>query len=172
MSVRVPRTDAAATALAERYASLNGELALVEGNRAQAIAATNAVADALALPIIEEQAKISAALERWWAEAAPRLTKGKRKSIELGGCQIGTSTGRATLAIGDEAAALAALQAARWGKRFVRVKPSIDRAEISRGLSLAPYADRLAALGIAVAAGVETFFVKRAGGGAGETIAR
>lgn len=86
-----------ATPKIERYARLAGDLAVVQGNRDAALSRTNAVADELAKPILDEMARIAAELEPWWKRIAPTLLKGKRKSIELAGCVIGTRSSKAKL---------------------------------------------------------------------------
>lgn len=172
MKIRTPRTTAAATELLERHAAREAELALVEGNRGQALAETNAAADALAMPLIEELAAIRAALEPWWKVAAGALCQGKRKSIELGGCAIGTVSGRATLSIaGDEKALLAEMRTLRWAVPYVRVTPSIDRVAALKGID-GRHAAGLRALGFSRKDGDKTFFVRAIAAGAGETVAR
>ena len=172
MKVRTPPTDEAATALLDRHATLEGELAAIEANRATALASTNAVADALALPIITETAAIAAALEPWWSKVRDRLTAGKRKSIELGGCVIGTRSGRAKLGVaGDEDLIVDKMKRLRWARDYLRTTTAIDKAAVAKGF-LGKRDDRLKALGFSIVPGAETFFVERAPAGAGDTVAR
>jgi phage host-nuclease inhibitor protein Gam len=159
---RAPRTTEQATVLADKYAALAGVLASIETERASALASTNAVADALASPVLEEQRLIAAVLEPWWAANAAELTKGKRKSIELGGCMIGTVAGRSSLTHGlaDDNAAVDALRAARLAKTFVRVSYSLDKAELKKGLD-GRQKDKLGEIGFSIKPGAETFFIER-----------
>src|SRR4051812_43625331 len=93
----IPKSQAAATKLLEEYADLDGRVALVEEERAKAIASANQRADAAVAPMLERRAAIAAAVESWWPGAAPHIANGK-KSVELGGCIIGTKKSRAKLA--------------------------------------------------------------------------
>lgn len=159
-----PKTTDAAIALLEIYAVNAGLLATIEANRASALASTNTVADGLAAPLLEHQAEIRAQLEPWWAKQGAALTRGKRKSIELGGCMIGSKMGRPSLAhaFADDAAAVAALQGERWSKPYVRVSYGIDRTATLKAIA-APttHAAKLTALGFDISPGVETFYVER-----------
>ena len=158
---RAPRTTEQATVLLDRVAHIDGETATIEANREAALSATNAVADALALPLVEERARLVALLEPWWAKAGQQLTGGKRKSVTLGGCVIGTKAERARLVHGfaSDDAAVTALQAHRWAKPLLRIKTSLDRVETLKALA-GKHAAALLALGFGKAQG-EAFFVER-----------
>lgn len=172
MKCRTPRTTDAAIALLERHAALDAELATIEANRAQALAATNAVADTIAMPVIDELAAIRAALEPWWKAAGGALCGAKRKSVELGGCTIGTRAGRASLRIaGDEEAVMAVMRTLRWAKNFLRTKMSIDRMAVLKAID-GRHAGALADLGFERVTGSDMFFVERVTAGAGDTVAR
>lgn len=173
----VPETDEAAIAMLEQLASLDAEFATIEATRASAIAATNAVGDALALPIIDKKSAIVAALEPWWKAAAPRLTKSKRKSIELGGCTIGTKSSAAKVVHGfaDDAAALAAVVAdpkVRASATTVpkRVLNKTAIATLLKGKSA--IGEALKKLGFRMGGSVDTFYVAPIATGAGETVTR
>lgn len=159
--MKPPRTVGKATELLDRFATLSGELETVEAHRNAELAKINAAADALAAPIVAELAEIQAAIEPWWKTAEAELTKGKRKSAELGGCMLGTRTSRTTLAIaGDAAAVLARLQAARWAKPYVRTTPSIDKTAALKALD-GPHRAKLAELGFSKQEGTPVFFLER-----------
>lgn len=161
-SVRQPRTIAAATELCERYAELDGQIAAIEEQRQADIAAVNADADRAANDLIAQRDAIAEKLEPWWPGAAAELTQNKRKSIELGGCVIGTVDGRATLAIaGKEDEIAARLAKLRWAKNLVRIKPALEKAVILKATE-GKRAVELAELGLSRKPGVTTFFVKRA----------
>lgn len=175
MKVPQPRSLAQATEQAERYAQLAAELAAIEANRAQALAGTNGVADALAAPLIEERAAILAAMQPWWARAAAKLTDGKRKSIELGGCVIGSRTGAVALAVpgGSDKAALAIAIASPLRAKLTVPKRSLDkkgiRALIEKGGTLAA---KIVALGFSLPAGEEEFFLEPIGSDEAKVSAR
>lgn len=170
----VPETDEAAIAMLEQLATLDADLGVIEANRAAAIAGTNAVGDALALPIITDKAAIVAALEPWWAQAAPRLTKGKRKSIELGGCKIGTKSAAEKVEHGfaDDKAALAAVVAdAKVRAGATTTKRVLDKAAIAvllKGKTAVGAA--LKALGFRLGGGTDTFFAAPIATGASVTV--
>lgn len=159
-ALRLNAPIAAATVLAERYGALAGELATAEASRAAALAATNAVADTLTQPIVAEMDAIRAALEPWWARNGAQVTGGKRKSAELGGCMLGSRSGKAALVIDDEPSAKAALVKARWGKELLRTTVSVDKAAVLKALG-GTLAKKLAAIGFAKSAPAETFFLER-----------
>lgn len=163
-SYRAPRTVEQATVLLERVALLDGEIATAEANREAAIAATNAIADTLVSPLLDERAKLVAVLEPWWAKAGAELTGGKRKTLVIGGCTIGTKAARAKLeyAGGDDKAALAALQECRWAKPYIRVSYAVDKVATTKGLT-GKHAAGLAELGFSLSTPPETFVLERAG---------
>lgn len=159
--LRVNAPVPAAIEAAERYSALSAELALVEHNRSAAIAATNAVADVLAAPLIAELAQLRDQIEPWFRRNANLLTAGKRRSAELGGCMLGLRAGRTSLTIAGDAAALAkVLQAKTWGKDLVRTDPSIDKAAVLKALG-GRLAAKLKALGFSLSTPVDTFFLDR-----------
>lgn len=158
-----PKTTEAAIVLLERFGRNAGVLATIEANRRTALTSTNAVADDLAAPLLADQAELLAKLEPWWAKNADTLTKGARKSIELGGCMIGTQSGRASLGhtLLSDTVAVAALQAAgRWAKPYVRVTYAIDRVATMKALE-GSHAAKLGALGFKKNPGATTFYVER-----------
>lgn len=160
--IATPRTTEAATTLLERFAALEGELGEINANRASCIADVNARCDTAANVLIEERDGLLAVLEPWWAKNAEKLTEGKRKSIELGGCMIGSRTGAESLAIaGDEKALATKLQKRPWAADLVKVAPTLDKKAIRKALGSA-LKRKLAALGFSIKAGDEVFFVDRA----------
>ncbi|WP_375290901.1 host-nuclease inhibitor Gam family protein [Qipengyuania sp.] len=163
--IRQPRSVEAATALCERYAELDGQIAAIEERRQADLAAVNADADRAANDLIAQRDAIAPKLAPWWAGAAETLTKGKRKSIELGGCEIGTVKAKDGLAIdGKDDAIIGKLQKLRWAKPFLRPKVSLDRAALLKATE-GKRKDELAELGVTRSVGVPSFFVKRTGQG-------
>lgn len=161
-AIRQPRSVVAATELCERFAVLDGQIASIEEARQHAIAAVNADADRAATDLIAQRDAIAEKLEPWWAGAAAELTGGKRKSIELGGCEIGTVKGRAKLEVaGSPDDAVAKLKLLRWAKGFLRIKLELDRAALFAATE-GKRAAELAELGLTRNPGAAAFFVKRA----------
>ncbi len=162
LKLRVNAPVEQATPLLERFAHLGHQLALAEASRTGGLATVNGVADAIVLPIVEEQAKIRALLDPWWQRMGSTLLTGKRKSIELGGCVIGSKAGRTSLkfAHGDDKAATAALQAQRWAKPYVRVTYAPDKTAIGTALT-GKHADQLKALGFSKPDALEVFVLDR-----------
>ena len=160
--IRQPRSVEAATALCERYAELDGQIAAIEEQRQKDIAAINADADRAANDLIEQRDAIATKLEPWWAAAGEKLTESKRKSIELGGCEIGTVKGKDTLAVaGDEKAIVTKLIKLRWAKPFLRPKVSLDKPALLKE-TLGKRSAELKEVGITRQLGVPAFYVKRA----------
>lgn len=161
MTIRTPRTTKAATELLERYAANEGAIAEIEARRNAGISAANAQADAAAEPLLQQRAAMAAKLGPWWQAAAAELTGGKRKSIELGGCVIGTRKGRASLEVAaDELVTIAALNVKRWAKGLLRVKTTLNRAKILDALD-GSHAEELLAMGLSRKEGEDVFFVDR-----------
>lgn len=160
-AVRVPKTDKAAAILAERYAVLEGQIGHIDGVRNKLISDANANADKAAEAPLKEQADIRAALGAWWGEAGATLTKGKRKSIELGGCEIGTRRSAAKLAIaGDEDELTAKLQKRKWATDLLITSVKVDRRALLKALD-GTNKRQLLDLGCSIVSAVEAFFVKR-----------
>lgn len=161
--VAAPRNVADATVLCERFATLEGEIALIDSARNDSIAACNNIADTAAEPLIAERDAIVAKLEPWWKRMAAKLTEGtKRKSIELGGCMIGTRSGRDSLAVaGDEDVIVKALEKKSWAKPLLKVAAKLDKVAILKTVD-GVYKKQLAALGLTRKPGAETFLLARA----------
>jgi len=161
-AIRQPRSIAAAETLCARYADNVGAVERIEDQRNRAIADANSAADAKLAPILEEQGKIEAKLAPWWESAKDELTEGKRKSIELGGCIVGTRAGRTSLDVkGKPADVVEQLQGKRWATKLLRVNVSIDKKATIAALD-GPRADELKALGLSVKVADEQFLVQRA----------
>lgn len=145
--------------MAERFARNAGSIGLIEAARNAEIARANKIADDELAPLIAERDAIAGKLEDWWAEAGAELTHGKRKSIALGGCMIGTRVARQTLQIaGDEAAVVDMLGALRWGKAFLRHRITLDRATLLKALD-GKHAVAIADMGVSASGGEPVFFV-------------
>ncbi|MEM6907187.1 MAG: host-nuclease inhibitor Gam family protein [Pseudomonadota bacterium] len=161
MQIRKPRSVPEAQRLLERFAKCDAEIAAIEEARDVAISAANAQVDRDLAPLLKERTAIVVKLEPWWAEAAAGLTKGKRKTIELGGCIIGTREGKASLQVIGKAANLAQrLAELDWANDLVRTTVSLDKPAVMKALEGEDKA-ALEALGLSRVAGEVTFFVKR-----------
>lgn len=159
---RAPKSIEAAQRLLERFAAIAADRAEIEAERDKQVGAVCAEADQLLTPLIKEAEDIEAVLAPWWAAASADLTQGKRKSIELGGCTIGTKQGPSALIIaGDEQDVIDVLGTLRWAKPFLRSKVSLERSAIMKALD-GPRGAAFAELGVARKDGEETFFVKPA----------
>jgi hypothetical protein len=162
MKLRINAPAEQLAPLLERFAHLGLELDLADASRNDAIAAANTAADQIALPIIKEMDEIRAAVEPWWKRNGATLLTGKRKTVELGGCMVGSKAGRSSLqfAGGDDTKATAALQAHRWAKPYVRVSYSPDKTAIATALT-GKHAEQFRALGFSKPAGDVTFVLER-----------
>ena len=158
-----PKTQADATALLEEYADLDARVALVEADRTDNIAAANARADVAAAPMRERQAEIAAAIAGWWPKAAATIAGGK-KSVQLGGCIIGTKMSRATLAhsFDSDDKAVEALRGSRFAKHTTKVKYSLDRAATMKLIEVGgKTAAAIRELGFAIKSGSDQFYIER-----------
>lgn len=159
---RTPRSIKAATTMLERFAAIEHDIAVEQARRNQVIADANAAADAATADLVKEREKIRDALAPWWPTVSAELTGGKRKSIELGGCVLGTVAGRDSLAVdGNEAVIANTLSKRKWAQELIRLSISLDKAAILKSIGGA-YKAQLAALGLSRKEGGETFFVRRA----------
>lgn len=160
----MPRTVEQATELLDRVARLDGEAASIKGNRDAAIAATNAAADALLVPVQAERDAIAGVLEIWWKANGPALLKGKRKSMELGGCIIGTKAAPLALTYGnsdDFDVAVERLREQRWTKQYVRTVHSVDKTATKDALAAGgKHAEQLRELGFGTRGGAPAFLLK------------
>lgn len=159
----IPKSQAAATKLLEEYADLDSRVALLEEDRAIDIAAANQRADTAAAPMIERCRAISAALESWWPHAAANIAPGK-KSVQLGGCIIGTRKSRDKLTHGfeNDDKAVEALRACRFSKYTTKVRYSLDRMATLKLLQVGGKTGAaIADLGFTIDQGSDQFFVDR-----------
>ena len=158
-----PKTIAAATKLLERYADLDGRIALVEADRTVAIAQANQRADVAAAPMLQERDHIAIVLEPWWDKAGADLAGGN-KSVQLGGCKVGTRDSRPKLAhqFDTDDKAVEALRGSRFAKMAVKVRYSLDRAATLKLLQIGGKTSAaIKALGFREESGQDQFFVQR-----------
>jgi len=153
---------AAELARLERFAEVEGALADIEEDRAAKLASIHAEADAKGAPLRAEQAKLAKQLEDWFAKRRTALLPKGRKSVVLGGCELGSRSARTTLSIdGEESDVIDAMRVLRWAKPFLQPKVTIRRADVLKALD-GKHGPALTELGFAKAGGSETFFVHRA----------
>lgn len=160
---RAPQTLEQAAALLARYAAADAAIAAIEADRAERLALANAAADEALVPLVAELKDLAKQLKPWWEGNVEELTAGKRKSIELGGCQVGyrVTPPKVCFAGGTDAAAVAVLIDTDFAERLVRSKTttSLDKPAILKALE-GEDAEALRALGFA-AQQREEFFVDR-----------
>jgi len=160
MTHSAPRTIEAGQQLAERYSELAGRISLIESVRKEALARANKIADTEALPLVTELEQISKLLEPWWNRFKFKLLTQGRKSIELGGCEIGSRMGNPALALaGNEEEVLEKLREQRWARPYYTVRYSLAKAITLAGLA-GQHGKKLRELGFSRRAGTETFFIK------------
>jgi hypothetical protein len=162
VSIRTPKTLAAATSLLERHAELEGQIASIEARRTRMLVRANAAADAKVGPLVDELDQIFAAVEPWWRASGKDLAK-DRKSIQLGGCMIGTRSGKPKLAhtFDDDDKAVTALRATPYKNQTTRVKYALDRAATLKLLQLDGKTGKaIAALGFSIDQ-ADTFSIQR-----------
>ena len=162
-ALAAPQTLPEAIKLLERYARLANEAARLDVDRNDAKAAIDAAADAAIAPIEAELRDLVRQLKPWWAVARDELTGGKKKSIELAGCQIGYRIANPSLVYPKpEAVAVEKLHLREgWALRTTTV---LDKPALIAAIRRPPVdedddtAARLRKLGFSVSQ-KETFFV-------------
>lgn len=138
-AVEAPQTRGEAIALAERYVALEQAGARAQAQLEKEIAAAKA-SHALTMEAIEPQLQEAfAGLRAWWAANSAELTKGKRRSIELGPVTLGERTGMPKLKLpkGMKAeGAIAWLKGLRWtgALGFIRTKEELDKEAVIKAL--------------------------------------
>ena len=159
--IRTPRSVKGAQPLCERYAEIEDAIARAENDRNAAIAKIDAEADQALEPLLAEKAQLREKLEPWWRADGAALTEGKRKTIELGGCMIGTRSGKESLGMPkDQAAAKAGLGKSRWGKDLLKTVISFDKRAIAKALT-GRNAEALGEMGFSIVPGSEDFVLER-----------
>lgn len=157
----IPKSQAAATKLLEEFADLQGRVALLEEDRSKAIAAANQRADTSAEPMLKRMNAISTQIESWWPSAATAIAGGK-KSVQLGGCIIGTRQSRPKLSHGfeNDDKAIAAIPS-RLFKQCTKIRYSLDRTATLKLLQLGGKAGQaLGGVGFKIEQ-TEQFFLER-----------
>jgi phage host-nuclease inhibitor protein Gam len=128
-----------------------GKIAVVDEARADAdaaIAAIQAQRDQFVAPLLIEIEDLFLQLRAWWAVAAPAMTKGKRKSIELAGALIGERTTPPSLKLpkGKKVGEMVSDLLAALAGDFLVTKHSLDKPAIIKALraQIDPEDDELA----------------------------
>lgn len=133
---------------AARYAEIDAQVATLEARRKAAHARISARIDAKVAPLLEQAAPLHVELAVWWKAAGDDVRKGK-KSIELGGCTIGTRVGNVKLLpVDDEETAIALLQETDWGADLLTTTVALNKALIKAALA-GPNSSALKSLGFA-----------------------
>lgn len=134
---KAPQTLGEAVAMLTRFAAISAGLDQIEVDRAESKAAIDGAADKLAAPMKEALKDMARQLKPWWSVAGGELTEGKRKSIELAGCLIGTRMTTPKLVHGGkEADAIDKLQGEDdFGYQFLREKVTLDKQALLKALA-------------------------------------
>ncbi|PZO88608.1 MAG: hypothetical protein DI623_12350 [Sphingomonas sanxanigenens] len=132
-AVDLPKSVEEAAGLLGRYAALTADIAAIDAERAIKRAEIDQDADERIARREEELKAIFARLKPWWAVAGDQVTGGKKRSAELGGCDIGIRTTPPRLVLqAKEPEMIRRLQGLRWSrvKEFLRTKVSLDKQAI------------------------------------------
>lgn len=118
-----------AIALLARYAEVDAILERSKSSLEEQIAALRAQRDRFDEAYKAQLKAIFNQLKPWWAVAHQELTEGKRKSIELGGCQIGHRTTTPALKLEGitEAEAIEDLELLGFEAWAIRTKKELDK---------------------------------------------
>jgi phage host-nuclease inhibitor protein Gam len=148
-AVDAPQTMAEALALADRYVALEQAAARAQAFLDKQIADAKST-HAITMETIEPQLQTAfAGLRAWYAANAAELTKGKRRSIELGPIVLGERTGMPALKLPKGMKAPGALD---WLKAMkykygllgglIRTKEELDKPEIIKVVRAAADAEQ------------------------------
>lgn len=133
---QAPQTLGEAIALLTKFSAISAGLDQIEVDRAESKAAIDAAADKLAAPMREGLKDMARQLKPWWSVAGGELTEGKRKSIELAGCLIGTRMPPPKLAWpGKVDGAIALLLDDPLLEEHVRTKLTLDKQSLLKALA-------------------------------------
>ncbi len=162
---RAPRTIEQATELLEKLSRLYGDIAVINAHRDQAIANTNAAADALLLPVTAEIDVIAVVLKTWWEAGGKELLPKRRKTMALGGCQIGSKAAPVALTFGnsdDFDVAVERLREQRWAKPYVRVTYAVAKKDTAAMLAdpKGKHREQLRELGFGTRGGADAFVLQ------------
>jgi phage host-nuclease inhibitor protein Gam len=135
-AIDAPQSLAEAIDLLEDYAALSFERDRLATDRNAAIAAIHAAHDAAAAPLEQHLKASFNRLKPWWEVARDALTDGKRKSVELGGCLIGTKIDNPSLSLpkGKSSELLISEMISTGETAFIVSRLSLDRSDIIKWL--------------------------------------
>jgi phage host-nuclease inhibitor protein Gam len=135
-AVDAPQTLDEAISLLDRTSALMAGLSSLEADREASLAAIAAAHDAVAGPVEQELKSLFIRLKPWWEVARDQLTDGKRKSVELGGCVIGTRTANPSLKLpkGKSADEVIEMLMNFGLAQFCNVKTTLNKAAIIMAL--------------------------------------
>ncbi|QHL90683.1 hypothetical protein GVO57_07350 [Sphingomonas changnyeongensis] len=166
VSLDAPQTIEQATQLLSDYALCLTQAEQIRADADAAIAEIQSARDGWLKPLDERMKTIFTQLRTWWAVAAPHLTDGKRRSVEIAGCIIGHRTSMPRLDLGGaKAEDLVARLLSDGLEAVIRTKHDLDRQTILRELGRLPLEDlgeRLASYGLSRRQR-EEFFIDRSG---------
>lgn len=182
---RAPQSLEAATALLARFAEVDATIEMLEARRAAGHARIDGRIDPKVVPLAAELKDIAKQLKPWWEANSEELTQGKRRSIELGGCQIGIrlSPPKVTHGHAKDGDAALALQGTAYAAGATKVTYTLDKPAILRILEEEAKAEpaptpvegepapppKLAGLGFAAKQADEFFVDRLKGATSGET---
>lgn len=132
-AAQAPQTREEAIALLERFAVGSARLDALKAHQDEELARIRAACDQASDPLRAELAEIAAQLKAWFTVNRTALTAGRRKSIFLGGCEIGERLGTPALRLPqgtNEQDAIALLEQLEGGAELVRIVKALDRAAI------------------------------------------
>lgn len=138
-SLNAPQTLDQAIAMIARYLEVSANIDQIAADADASIRQIEEARDGFALPLKAELDDLFGQLSRWWAVAAPDLTKDKRRSMEIAGALIGIRTTPPSLKLPKgmkEVDAVSWLQGLRdkIGLIFLRTKTTLDKPALIKEL--------------------------------------
>ena len=143
-AVDAPQTLAEATLLLNEYARIEALISQLSAEREAGFAKLQADYQAMAAPLGEQLGLLFKQIKPWYEANRAAMTLDSRKSVKIGGCEIGHRIGNPTLKLPptkSEASAIAWLEAQfaeglSWPNGFIRRVKTLDKAAMIRVLRL------------------------------------
>jgi len=132
-----PQTLEEAIDLLATYSDILLGVEELSADATASIAAIEAERDRMVAPLEQRAKDIFLQLRAWWAVAGDTLTEGKRKSLELAGCQIGVRTTPPSLKLPPKtnAEAAGALLVAAGFAQLCHHKVEVDKPAVLKMLA-------------------------------------
>lgn len=137
---QAPQTIGEAVDLLAAYSDILLGIEELRADATASIAAVEAERDRMIAPLEIRAKEMFLELRAWWGVAGEALTEGRRRSVELAGCQIGVRTTPPSLRLPPRtnAEAAGALLVAAGLAELCRHKVEVDKPAVLKEIALLP----------------------------------